>query len=40
MLEDLKRRVLEANLALPKHNPGHAHPGAMSAPLIAGAASW
>ncbi len=33
MLEDLKRRVLEANLALPKTQPGHAHMGATSAPL-------
>ncbi|STM08248.1 L-ribulose-5-phosphate 4-epimerase [Escherichia coli] len=39
MLEDLKRQVLEANLALPKHNPGHAHMGQTSAPLIASAAS-
>ncbi len=27
MLEDLKRQVLEANPALPKHNLGHAHMG-------------
>lgn len=27
MLEDLKRQVLEANLALPKTQPGHAHLG-------------
>lgn len=39
MLEDLKRQVLEANLALPKHNLVTLT-GATSAPLIAGAASW
>lgn len=38
MLEDLKRQVLEANLALPKHNLVTLT-WATSAPLIAGAAS-
>ncbi len=38
MLEDLKRQVLEANLALPNTTWSRS-PGATSAPLIAGAAS-
>ncbi|NYY76759.1 hypothetical protein DMI62_11500 [Escherichia coli] len=38
MLED-PNAVLEANPALPKHNPGSRSPGNVSAPLIAGAAS-
>lgn len=38
MLEDLKRQVLEANLALPKTTWSRSH-GATSALLIASAAS-
>ncbi|SUG34920.1 Uncharacterised protein [Salmonella enterica subsp. arizonae] len=40
MLEDLKRQVLEANLALPKTQPGHPPPGVTLAPSIASAAYW